>query len=300
MELRHLRYFVAVAEALNFSRAAQRLHLTQPALSRQIRDLEDELGCAVFTRRGGKITLTAAGQTLLEHARELLAGAAAATGAARSAAQQSVNRLRLGHYGVLWVEHFQPALRRFCQRHPSVRLEPVEATPVELVEALRRDELELALLGAMDVGLRIEFATRRLATLPAWLAVGLHHPLAKRRRVSLPELRQAEWVAWDERIFPGRKRVLLEAAAAAGFTPCIVAEEDSLASLLMRVANSQAVGYVLPLTRQVPHSGVALIALAPAVIEFEMFAAWRRGTEQAARLEELVGCLETPPQERFS
>ncbi len=297
MELRHLRYFVAVAETLSFSRAAQRLHLTQPALSRQVRDLEDELGCELFLRTRGKIALTAAGQTLLDHARELLAAASRAAGATLSASKRAKGRIRIGHYGMLWVEHFQPALKRFCQRHPSAQLEPVEATPAALQDALRRGELELALLGAVDVGNRIEFATRRLAVFPAWLAVGAHHPLAKRRRLALKDLKDAEWIAWAEADFPGRKRVLVDAAARVGFTPRIVAEEGSLASLLLRVGHGDAIGYVLPMTRQMPHAGVVLIPLAPAEMEFEMFAAWRRDTPAASPwLEELVNCLESQPE----
>lgn len=295
VELRHLRYFVAVAEDLSFSRAAQRLHLTQPALSRQIRDLEDELGCELFLRTRGKIALTAAGLTLLGHARELLEAASRAAGATLSAAKRTANRIRIGHYGMLWVEHFQPALKRFCQRHPSAELEPVEETPADLQDALRRGELELALLGSVDVGNRIEFATRRLAVFPAWLAVGAHHPLAKRRRLALKDLREVEWIAWNEEDFPGRKRVLVDAATRAGFVPRIAAEEGSLASLLLRVAHSDAVGYVLPMTRQMPHAGVALIPLVPAEMEFEMFAAWRRDDTPVPLLEELVNCLESHP-----
>src|SRR4051812_3611408 len=132
MELRHLRYFTAVAETLHFSRAAERLHLTQPALSRQIRNLEEEIGIVLLERHGTRTSLTSAGALFAERARAILAAAARAVDEARSAARL----LRFGHYGTLWIDHYAPALRRFSKQHPELMLQSVEQTPAELVKAL--------------------------------------------------------------------------------------------------------------------------------------------------------------------
>src|SRR5882757_2274089 len=113
MELRHIRYFTAVADALNFSRAALRLRITQPALSRQIRDLEHEIGFPLFERRGVRTALTPAGRKFLVGARRLLIAADQLVEKTRAVAKPQGARLRFGHYGPIWLERFAPAFRRF-------------------------------------------------------------------------------------------------------------------------------------------------------------------------------------------
>lgn len=286
MELRHLRYFVAVAELLNFSRAAARLHVTQPALSRQIRDLEEELGCTLLRRGANARTeLTPEGRALLEGAKQLLTGADRLVATVRDGAA----RLRFGHYGALWLDYFTPALRRFAKRHARLRIEPVELTPRELPGALRRGDVDVALIGLGDAAVRREFNVRTVATYSVLLAMGAAHPLAKRRKLKLAELRDAEWVTWDEREFPGRKQGLLSACRAAGFRPKIAFETDSMASLFVHVATSQAIGHVVPQTKRMPHEGVVFAEIdPPSAFVSEMNVAWRRADPRAALVEELV------------
>jgi len=287
MELRHLRYFVAVAETLHFSRAAARLHLTQPALSRQIRDLEGELGVPLLQRHGTATTLTPAGAAFLRRAREILAATERATDEARAAGRQ----LRLGHYGTLWLDHFAPTLRAFARSHPEIDLHTEERSAAELVEGLRRGELDFALLGPTDTALRREFATAKLAELPLLVATGAANPLAKRRRLALADLASAEWIAWDEFAFPGRAALLERAAAAAGFRPRIAGSVDGVASMFLRVATGNAVGYVLPMSKKLPHAGVVFIALKAPGLVLEMHAAWRRDADTEGRLAALAAQL---------
>lgn len=291
MELRHLRYFVAVADTLHFSRAAERLNLTQPALSRQIRDLEEELGVALLRRHGAQTTLTPAGARFFARSQEILAATERAVDDARAAARV----LRFGHYGALWADYYAPALRAFVRRFPKRTLQPVELSPAELAVALRRGELDMALLGPVNDALRREFATRLLGAMSAMLAMGAGNPLAKRRVHALADLRAAEWVVWDERSFPGRGALLHEAAAAAGFKPRVVHTVDSLASIFMHATTSHAVGYVLPISKKFPHSGVVFAALKPPAIVFEMNVAWRRTAAASECLPELAELLATTP-----
>jgi DNA-binding transcriptional LysR family regulator len=289
MELRHLRYFVAVAETLNFSRAAVRLHVTQPALSRQIRDLEQELGCLLLRRGANARTeLTPEGRRLLAGARSILAATETLTAEVRAQATQ----LRFGHYGALWLNYFTPALRRFAKRHPQIMLQPADLTPGTLPGALRRGEIDLALLGLADAAVRREFQTRQVGALPARLALAAGHPLAKRRKLRLAELREATWVSWDEKEFPGRKQLLVDACRRAGFRPRIAYETDSIASLFVRVATSDAIGQVLPMSNQLPHEGVVFAELDPPnAMCFEMFVAWRRNEPRDALIDALVAEL---------
>lgn len=286
MELRHLRYFVAVAEALNFSRAAARLHVTQPALSRQIRDLEEELGCRLLRRGANARTeLTSEGRHFFEGAQQVIAAAdkLAATVRAQGA------RLRLGHYGVLWLDYFTPVLRRFAKKHPKVALQPMEFTPRELAVALRRGEIDLALIGLTDAAMRKEFQTRLVATVPSLLALPATHPLAKRRKLRLEQLRDAEWATWDEKEFPGRKQLLMDACRHVGFRPRIGLETDSMASLFVHVATSGMVGHVIPQAKRVPHDGVVITSIDPPnALTSCMDVAWRRNEPRTALIEELV------------
>jgi len=284
MELRHLRYFVAVAETLHFSRAAARLHLTQPALSRQVRDLESELGTALLRRHGTATTLTPAGTAFLVRAREILAAADRAVAEARAAGRQ----LRLGHYGTLWLDHFAPALRAFARSHPEIALHTEERSAAELVEGLRRGELDFALIGPADTALRREFATHRIAGLPLSIALGAANPLAKHRRIALADLASADWIAWDEAAFPGRAALLERAAAVAGFRPRIAGSVDGVASMFLRVSTSNAVGYVLPMSKKLPHAGVVFAALKEPGLAIEMHAAWRRDSDPDGRLAALA------------
>lgn len=289
MELRHLRYFVAVADTLHFTRAAERLHLTQPALSRQIHDLEDELGVVLFRRHGHETALTPAGRRFLVHAQEMLELAERAVRDVR----QEGSTLRFGHYGTLWVDRYGPALRAFGRQHPKVALRAVEQTPVELVKSLRRGEVDVALIGPSTPALRKEFEVKRLESLPALVALGSAHPLAKKRKLALNELRGTPWIVWDEKDFPGREMPLREAARKAGFEPKVLGRADSVASLFVQLADGAAAGYVLPMSRKLPHVGVAFAEVKPPGIELAMDVAWRREGRPDKTVLNLVDLLAT-------
>ncbi len=276
MELRHLRYFLVVAETLNVSKAAVRLRVTQPALSRQIHDLERELGSALFERKGGRTELTHAGREFLKGTREILNAVELLQQRTRAAAHDETSRIRLGHYGALWIEYFSKALRRFSRQHPSITAVSVELSPAQLAQALRRGELDLALLGMVDDGLRREFNTRLICTLPWTIAMAVTHPFAKHRKLDLTQLKDCCWLAWPEKEFPGRTRHLVEACLRAGFKPNIVGEADGQGSMLARISTSRCVTCVLPMSRTQPHDGVVFADLKAGGIPFEMHAAWPR------------------------
>lgn len=287
MELRHLRYFVAVAETLHFSRAAERLRLTQPALSRQIRDLEDELGARLLHRHGTETALTAAGRSLLEDAREILAAAERAAERVRAGR----DRIRLGHYGGLWLDRYAPALRAFAREFPSARLDPVEIVPADMPASLRRGDIDLALIGPAPGRLGPGLRVLALETVEARLAFRASHPLAKRRVHALSDLRDCRWVGWKETDFPGRNDGLREAAAAAYFSPRFTHFADSAASLLTRVASTDEIGCVLPFTRRLPHSGVVFSHLRAPGVRYRMDVVWNTSGDQPERLARLAALL---------
>jgi DNA-binding transcriptional LysR family regulator len=233
--------------------------------------------------------LTKAGGQFLEKARQIL-----------YLVEYSVNEIqavgreiRLGHYGTLWVDHYGPALRAFNRRHPKITLKAVEQTPVELVDSLRRGEVDIALLGPTGPELRKEFEVRRLGVLPALIAMGAKNPLAKRRKLSMADLRDASWIVWDERDFPARVAPLREAAKQAGFKPLVIGKVDSVASLFVQLASCDAVGYVLPMSKKLPHAGVSFAELKAPGIAMPMDVAWRRGGKESGPMTDLARLLAT-------
>ena len=145
MELRHLRYFVAVAEELHFTRAAERLHMAQPPLSQQIRALEDELGVNLFERHRRSVKLTAAGERFLQRARQLLDGARLAADEARRAARGEIGELNIGFTSSLpLMSQLPAALQRFRQQYPAITL--------HFHEQFTREQFQLLAHNQLDVG----------------------------------------------------------------------------------------------------------------------------------------------------
>lgn len=169
MELRHLRYFVAVADARGVSRAATRLNISQPALSRQIRDLEVELGVALFDRAGGRLVLTGEGEDLLVRGRQLLADAAALGQRAAALRGGDQGIIRLGVAPLTLEALLPPFLVRHQRRHPGIEVHLVEDSPDRLWAGVERGELTLAVSfpGHEGLGSRLLFPVCALAVMDA-------------------------------------------------------------------------------------------------------------------------------------
>jgi DNA-binding transcriptional LysR family regulator len=288
MELRHLRSFVAIVEERGFTRAAARLRVTQPALSRQLRLLEDELGVSLLVRHGQGASPTAAGLGLLEKARRILT----LSDEVAEEARQEGRRIRFGHYGVLILDRFAAGLRRFARSHPDLELQPVEMSSRELLGALEAGRLDFALVGECPPKALVpQLRVRRVAAFPSLVALSASNPLAKRRTLDLAELSRARWLGWVERDFPGRNEVLRRAAVAQGFEPRWAAQMDSVGSMLMRVAAGEELGLVLPMTRSLPHPGVVFSTLRGNPVTWPLDAAWPACHRLAKPLVALAQCL---------
>lgn len=284
MELRQLRTFVAVAEHGGITKAAHALRLTQPALSRQLRTLEAELEVELLRRLPTGVRITPAGARLLVRARQLLALAGQAVEESREAA----SRIRLGHYGPLWLDYFSGALRRWQRRFQHLKLEPVEMTSRAMEEALRRGELDFALVGRLSGSGLASFSRCRVAEVCAVLALAASHERAKRRVLSLADLRGEAWLGWNDHDFPGRNEPLQRAAAAAGFEPRWAGQMDSAGSMLLRLAAGREVAVVLPMSRKLPHPGVVFTRLRGDPVRYELDVAWPGRHPQARAFAQLA------------
>ena len=251
-DIRHLQSFLVVAETLNFSRAAEKLNLSQPALSRTIQDLEDRLGCKLFERTSGKVNLNEAGTALLKEAKLLLKQMDALMSRMAEYSTDKKTTLVLAHFGTLIAIYLGPFLIRLRKRFPSLEIELKEIEPIEGIRSLHEGKLECVICGKpsedLVKGLNCEIVYRE----PPLLILPSAHLLAKKRRLGLSELSKESWAVWKESSYPGMGKPFIEACNRAGFAPKIVKELDSVSSVFDGVAQGNFVSYVGSLARSLP------------------------------------------------
>jgi DNA-binding transcriptional LysR family regulator len=222
MELRHLRYFVAVAEELNFTHAAARLRVAQPALSRQVKDLESELQARLFERGRAGVQLTRAGKLFYQRARAILAQAAEASNEARTAAGTITGGLTLGFPSGLHLNYLIPAVEAFRKAHPKVELDYFHALPGPQLKALREGRIDIAFINLpswLD-----GFERQIVWRLPFEVVLPRRHPLAKRKAFDLADLRGEDFVFCTRESRPEFYDEFIRQCANAGFRPRVVKE----------------------------------------------------------------------------
>jgi len=192
MQLRRLRYFVAVAEESSFNRAAQRLHISQPPLSNQIKQLEEELGVRLFERTSRGVRMTEAGEALLEEARRVFVQVDQTVNLVRRVGYGEVGRLTLGFVPSASNEVLPPILHTFRHRYPDVELFLREMRPDRVVQRLHDKQIDVGFLYLPldDVSLNIECVSRE----PLVLALAESHPLASKARVELQALAEEPFI----------------------------------------------------------------------------------------------------------
>lgn len=242
-DLRQLQQFVAVAEELNFRRAAERLRMSQPPLSQAIKRLEDELGARLFNRTRRKVELTHPGRVLLEEAHRVLSQMARALAATRGAAQGMIGRLSVGFVPSSTYEILPAILRAFRERCPAVDLNLEELATVDQTDALRQRRIDVALnrpptFFGRGIAQETLVRERLIAALPA------EHPLAGQRAVALKALREEPFVLIPPRWGTGYHTRVLAACEEAGFTPRVAQEPKYLHAIVGLVAAGLGVALV--------------------------------------------------------
>ncbi len=263
MELRHLRYFVAVAETENVSRAALKLHVSQPALSRQIRDLEEELGFQLLERSAKSVRLTDAGRVFLTESRAVLQRVDEAVKAARTMAHGG-GELHVGYAASLVARVLPPTLRAFQAAMPNVRVTLHDWTSEEMLAGVREGKLHLALTvrsaNSALRGLRFE----ELSCDALRLAVALEHPFARKRVVRLTDAARERFITYSRKQYPDY-HLLLNAAFASAKTPLHIAEEhDGVSSVISAVEAGNGVALVPQSTACIAGPRLKLLPLSPA------------------------------------
>jgi len=261
MELRHLRYFLAVADELHFGRAAARLHIAQPPLSRQIRQLEEELGFELFARTARRVRLTDAGRAFRDEARSLLGRLGDAVAASRRVARGEAGALAVGFVASATYGLLPRLYRRFRERLPDVALSLTEMSSAEQVEALRAGHIQVG-LARPPVG-DDALAVEPLAEEPLVAALPARHPLATAREVPLRALARDAFVLFPRQPRPGWIDVVQSACAAAGFRPAVAQEALELSTAVTLVAAGIGVTLVPASAQALRLAGVVYRPLRP-------------------------------------
>jgi DNA-binding transcriptional LysR family regulator len=262
VEFHQLRYFIAASEKLNISRAAADLHVSQPALSRQIGLLEEELGVQLFDRIRKRIHLTEAGRFFLIKARQLVCDAETSAQQVREQFGGGRRSIRLGLLPVFLDDLVGPAVREFRQRHSSVQVNLYELPPQAQLDRIRARELDAGILGNISEDDRSRFSIRRLSRHRLELVLPSNHALARRKSLRLAALKGERWVSLSNTLFPGRHEFLLELCQRAGFTPAPILEVDSLTLLLCAVAAGEGVAVLPGHAKKLPHTACTFVPMA--------------------------------------
>ncbi len=275
MDLRHLRYFVAVAEEGNFGRAARRLHMAQPPLSRQIKALEEELGVPLFVRAPRGIELTPAGRALLAHARPVFESVDRAVLEAQRANRGETGRLVVAYSASLAYSGIVESLRAFRVKAPGVELTLRELPPKDQMDALREGTVDVGFPRAplAEPGIVTEVVRRE----PLAVILPEDHPLSHKKRVSLSSLADEPFVMFPRARSPGFFDHLMALFREHGFVPRIV-QEGALFDITSLVAAGFGVSVLPASVRRV--QGDRLV-VRPIVGEpyVELLVAWRSRSE---------------------
>lgn len=276
MELRHLRYVVCVAEELNFSRAAERLHISQPPLSQQIRALESELDVKLFHRTKRSVKLTEAGRFFVNEARIILTQAEHAANVAVRMSRGEVGQLRIAFGAPPDIKTFRQILYVFGQRHPNVHLIVRTLSTVQQVEALRDGRIQIGFVRIpIDDG---TLATETVMQQPLKLALPETHKLARLTCVPLSALADERHIMFSRDASPGFYDLIVAACRNAGLTLNVVHEVDNFYTARLLVAAGLGVGLMPEPAFKGGSTGVVFRPLKPALKDANatLFVAYRR------------------------
>jgi len=249
MELRHLRYFLAVAEALNFTKAAALLRVAQPALSRRVQDLEDEIGVDLLKRSPRGVVLTAEGKLFLDKTRHILKLADESVEQVRALARGEEGELHMGYAPAPTVEILPPALAAFQKAFPRVRVLLHDFSEQELIDGLRNGRLELALMprGAGPQSVGLEFETLR--SYPICVAVAPTHRFARLKTITLEMVATEAMIGFNRKDYPEYYVGLDRIFEPLGIKPRVVVECDSSSSLITEIETGRGVAIASPVLR---------------------------------------------------
>jgi LysR family transcriptional regulator, cyn operon transcriptional activator len=286
MELRHLRYFVSLAECLSFTRAAERMHVTQSTLSHQIKQLEDEIGQPLFERIGKRVVLTQAGESFLGYASKALREVDDGLSHLMRAGDELTGEVRIGATGTFNITFVPECLAMFLQRNPTVKV---------TVEELAANAIGQRLIDStLDVGIAYQPADpthlwfEPLYTEEMVLVVAPSHPLAQRRRVRMVELHRQNLVLLPHAF--ATRTMLEECFRAAGAEPVVAAEMNAIAPMIGIVARTQ-LATIVSSHAVTPREDVRIVPLESPTPVRTPGMLWKRDAKQPPAVRSFAACI---------
>lgn len=291
MELRHLRYFVATAEELHFTRAARRLGIAQPPLTQQIKALEAELNLKLFDRLPGRVELTDAGRIFLEDAQRILDSVGRAVARSQSSARGAMGRLAIGFTE---SASFSPivtaSLRRYRRDFPNIELSFEEARSTQLVELLRQGRIDAAFVRP-PIARGDDLTFRALYSEPMVVAIPKNHRLANRKSLRLQELTREEFILYPRATRFGLSDAILTACEQVGFSPVVAQRAPQISSTINFVAASLGIAIVPRCMTRSRSDAVCYIQLKSPTLTASLGLAFRTA-ERSAVVTKFIGGLE--------
>jgi DNA-binding transcriptional LysR family regulator len=277
MELRHLRYFITVAEELHFGHAAEKLLIAQPPLSQQIRQLEDEIGVELFRRTKRKVELTESGKVFLEEARAALKQVESAVRAAQRAKRGEIGHLTLGFVGSAAYQFLPPVVRRYREQFPGVELELHEMTTAQQVTALENGQINVGLLRPPIESLLLvsEIVTNETLV----VALPENHELVTHTTLNLTDLRDMPFIIFPRLQGASFYDQIINICQQAGFQPRIVQEAVQMHTIVSLVAAEIGIALVPASVQNLGRSGVTYRTLAEKPPATSLALAWLRDVE---------------------
>ena len=286
MELRHLRYFDAIAETLNFTRAAERLHVTQSTLSHQIKQLEDELGTPLFDRSGKQVRMTEAGEILRSHMTPALEQIDLGLQAMRTPAEAVTGSIRLGTTPSFNTRMVPQCVATFLNHYPSVQGNVEELAAAKILQRLRSGHLDMAV--SYPPGDSSELWFEPLYNEELRLVVGVSHPLARRRRVRMVELHNVRMVLLSTQFLT--RKLLDDCFVAARAKPVVSAQLNSVAPMLELIRQTDLAGIIAE-TAIHPAADLRSIPLEDPTPIRTPGLLWKRGATGSPTVRQLAGII---------
>jgi molybdate transport repressor ModE-like protein len=275
-----LRLFLVILEEGSLRRAAERLHISQSAITRQIQLLEHDLGGRVLERASTGVRPTNGGHTLAEKARSLLAGYDLVMAEVRCLVRGESDRLRIGYVASAVKEYLGPALAELRRTYPKAKIKMLDQTPGEMIIALRRGEIDLALTGYSADLLSRDFYTRKLASVPSLVALPLDHRLASQKQISISQLKNESFLSASDSVVPGYQQKIIQFCRRFGkFRPRFVTigQPTSLVEGLALAANEGAISLNPSFISHLGIPNVVMIPIADREATWDLFVVWQRG-----------------------
>ena len=276
MELRYLRYFVTVAEQQSFTRAAEKLRTAQPAISQQIRTLEEQLEVKLLVRTKRSVKLTAAGQCFLREAKDILNRVEQSKVEARRAAQGETGTLSIGCFAGSSILFLPELIQAYRVRHPAVRIHLHDETISEQLEALDLGRIDLAFTRPLPKTIAERFEQERVYRDCVMAVLPIHHTLAGMRRISLEKLANEDSVLLRRSAAPESVDGFTRLCTNAGFSPRVISEPARMRTVLMTVAAGIGVSLSARCFRSFRQPGVTFIPIQPDPPPLDLVAARRR------------------------